>query len=123
MDFFLERFFEASRARWWQVVASVCIGAVFATAAAWDQDETIAHAAPFALGGAALGLLAALFLLWVDAAQRTRAARPDHPITLRERVLIACLIIGFALGGLSIVCMIIMGVIRVVEFFFKDAGT
>jgi hypothetical protein len=29
MEYFLERFFDASRAKYWQLLAAVCIGALF----------------------------------------------------------------------------------------------
>ncbi len=116
MDFFFERLFEASRARWWQVLASVIVCASLGFVAAIDQPDTRPHLAAYVLGGGALGLVAALILLWVDAGQRAREARHDHRLTLRERVMVACLIFGFALGALSLFFAVLMGVIRAIEF-------
>ena len=61
-----------------------------------------------------LGLSAALFLLWVDAGQRCRELRHDFRLTFRERLLILCLVVGFALGALSLLCAPIMGVVEAV---------
>jgi len=121
MDSFLERFFQASRARWWQVLAAICIGALFGFMGAWDHGPSTAfaagvkHAAPYAVGGGALGLLAALFLLWVDATRRARDAR----LTCVERILIACLILGFALGAFSLLCGLLMGIIKTIDYLSR----
>jgi hypothetical protein len=117
VDFFLERFFAASRARWWQLVAAVCIGALFGGMAASETGAPVRNCAPAAAGGAALGLLGGLFLVWVDAGQRCREARQDARLTVREKILVACLIVGFTLGAISMLCGAIMAVVRGVEFF------
>jgi len=119
MDFFFECFFEASRARWWQVLAAACIGATLAATVAWGMEPSAAHAARYAVGGGVLGLLAALWLLWIDAGQRMREARGETRLTLRERFMVGCLIFGFALGAFSLVCAAIMFVIRTIEFVSK----
>jgi len=119
MEFFFERLFEVSRARWWQVLASVIICAVLAGSVAMNEPDARQHLAGYALGGGALGLLAAVVLLWVDAGQRAREARQDHRLTLRERVMVACLIFGFALGAFSLVCAVLMGILRAIEFFAR----
>jgi heme O synthase-like polyprenyltransferase len=116
MEFFFERLLEASRARWWQVLASVIICATLAFFAALGEADARTHLAAYTLGGGALGLIAAVILLWVDAGQRSREARHDHRLTLRERVMVACLIFGFALGAFSLFCAMLMGVIRAIEF-------
>src|SRR4051812_36354147 len=92
MEFFFEKFFEASRARWWQVLASVCIVAVMGAMVGMNGETgkpTVAGVLGCALGGGAMGLLGAVFLLWIDAGQRTREARGDMRLTLRERFMVA----------------------------------
>jgi heme O synthase-like polyprenyltransferase len=117
MEFFFERLLEASRARWWQVLASVIICSTLAFFAALGEPGARPHLAAYTLGGGVLGTLAAVILLWVDAGQRAREARHDHRLTLRERFMVACLVFGFALGALSLCCAMLMGVIRAIEFF------
>ena len=76
MDFFFEKFFEASRARWWQVLASVCIIAAIGATVGMNGEAgkpTTAHVTGCALGGGAMGLIGAAFLLWIDAGQRAHA--------------------------------------------------
>jgi hypothetical protein len=82
--------------------------------------DTLAATAPYLLGGAAVGFLAGGFLLWVDAGRRAREARGGTRITLRERFLLACLILGFALGGFSILCCALMTVVRAVQFVVEQ---
>ena len=115
MEYFLERFFDASRAKWWQLLAAVCIGALFGLIGVSQSGASVSSVLPYVACGAVLGLFAGLFLLWVDAGQRCRESRGDVRVTLRERLLIGCLIIGFTLGGLSALCGIIMAVVRAVE--------
>ena len=119
MEFFFERLLEASRARWWQVLASVIICATLGLTAGLGEADARPHLGAYALGGGALGLAAALILLWVDAGQRAREARHEHRLTLRERLLAACLIFAFALGAFSIACMVLMGIVRAIEFFTR----
>jgi heme O synthase-like polyprenyltransferase len=119
MDFFFEKFFQASRARWWQVLASVCIVAVIGATVGMNGETgqpTAAHVGRCALGGGAMGLIAAVFLLWIDAGQRAREARGDMRLTLRERFMVGCLIFGFALGAFSLLCGAVMAITHVVEF-------
>jgi len=125
MDYFLERFFEASRARWWQVLASICVGAIFGTMAAWDYGRTttiaagVKHAAPYAVGGGVLGLIAALVLLWVDAGQRMREANGQTRLTWRERFMVACLVLAFALAAFSCLCGALMGIVQAIDFISR----
>jgi hypothetical protein len=125
MDLLFEKLLEVSRARWWQLVAAMLVGGSFvgsvAGGAGWLPEhasfrDTVAGAAPYALGGAAVGFVAGGFLLWVDAGQRAREARGGTRLTVRERFLLACLILGFALGGFSILCCALMTVVRAVQF-------
>jgi hypothetical protein len=129
MDLLFEKLLEVSRSRWWQLVSATLIGGVFTAAVAAGADwlpehasfrDTLAAAVPYALGGAALGFVAGGFLLWVDAGQRARKTRDGTRITLRERFLLACLILGFALGGFSILCCVLMTVVRAVQFVVEQ---
>jgi hypothetical protein len=117
MEDFLERFFDASRAKWWQLVAAVCIGALFGLIGLSNADVSVSSVVPYVAGGAVLGLFGGLFLLWVDAGQRCREVRGEMRLTLRERLLAGCVIVGFTLGGLSALCGVVMGIVRIVEFF------
>ena len=116
MDVFLEYFFEVSRARWWQVLAATVAGAAFTASAAWEMQPGVAHAVPYAIGGGIIGLLAAVFLLWIDAARRTRQARGEARLTLRERFMLACLIFGFAIAALSLLSCAFMGIIQAIQW-------
>jgi hypothetical protein len=116
MEYFLERFFDASRAKWWQLLAAVGIGALFGLIGVDKSDASVSSVLPYVAGGALLGLFAGLFLLWVDAGQRCREFRGEVRLTMRERLLAGCIIVGFTLGGLSALCGIIMAVVRVVEW-------
>lgn len=117
MEYFLERFFDACRDKWWQVLASVCVGSLFGLIAVSEADVSVSSIWPYVAGGGVLGLLGAFFLLWVDAGQRCRAQRGEERLTLRERLLAGGVIIGLALGGLSALCGIIMAIVRAVEYF------
>ena len=116
MEYFFERLLEASRARWWQVLASMVICATLGLTAGLGEPAARQHRGAYVLGGAALGFVGALILLWVDAGQRAREARHDHRLTLRERVMVACLVFAFALGAFSLACGLLMGVIRLIQF-------
>jgi hypothetical protein len=119
MDFFFEKFFEASRARWWQVLASVCIIAAIGATVGMNGEAgkpTTAHVTGCALGGGAMGLIGAVFLLWIDAGQRAREARGDMRLTLRERFMVGCLIFGFALGAFSLLCGALMAIVGTIDF-------
>jgi hypothetical protein len=63
-----------------------------------------------------IGLLAAILLLWIDAARRTRESRGDTRLTFRERFMLACIILGFVLGGISMLSCALMGVIRAISY-------
>jgi hypothetical protein len=120
MDFFFEKFLEVSRARWWQVLASVCIVAVMGAMVGMNGETgqpTAAHIGRCALGGGAMGLLGAVFLLWIDAGQRAREGRGDLRLTLRERLMIGCLIFGFAVGAFSLLCGALMALSGAIDFF------
>ena len=119
MDFFFEKFFEASRARWWQVVAAICIGGACAAAAAWEAQPTVTNATRFAMGGGAVGLLAAVFLLWIDAGQRARETRGDIRLTLRERFMIASLLFAFAMAGISLLSCAFMSIVQAIGFLSR----
>ncbi len=123
MDFFLEKFFEASRARWWQVLASVCVVAVMGAMVGVNGETgkpTAAHVAGCALGGGAMGLIGAVFLLWIDAGQRAREARGDMRLTLRERFMVGCLVFGFAIAAFSLLCGALMAIVGVIDFFKRQ---
>jgi len=116
MEFFFEKFFEASRASWWQVLAAVCIVAFLAFTVALQESHSVADSAGYAAGGGVAGLIAGVFLLWIDAGQRAREARGENRLTLRERFMIGGLIFGFALGALSLFFAVLMGLMQAVRF-------
>src|SRR5205809_49118 len=101
MEFFLERFFDASRDKWWQLLAAVCIGALFGLIGVSKSGEEVPSVVSYVGGGAALGLFVGLFLLWVDAGRRCRELRQDKRVTFRERILAACVILGMGLAAFS----------------------
>jgi hypothetical protein len=63
-----------------------------------------------------VGLLAAVVLLWVDAGQRTREATGDKHLTWRERIMLACLIFGLAMGAFSCLCGALMALVQAIQF-------
>jgi len=115
MWFFLERYFDACRSRWWQVFAAVCVGACFGFIGV-EKSGLKVSPLPYVLYGGLMGLVAAGILLWVDAGRRCRQLRGDFRPTVRERSLAVCVIVGFGLGALSVLCGIIMGVVQAVAF-------
>src|SRR5215213_9103044 len=102
MEFFLEQFFQASRAKWWQLLAATLVGAIFGLIGVHHGDQGVPNVIPCVASGAALGFVAGLFLLWVDAGQRCREMRNDSRLTFRERILAGGVILGLTLGMLSI---------------------
>ena len=117
MEDLFERLLTAFRAKWWKLVAAACIGAVGSLVAIGDSEQRPANVLPYVAGGAAIGFIAGLFLLWVDAGQARRELRNDKRPLLRERALIGCLVVGLGLGVLSVICAALMGIVHVVEFF------
>ena len=85
MDVLLEYFFQVSRARRWQVLAAIVTGAAFAAMTAWGIEPSVRPTVRWAVAGGMIGLLAAIFLLWIDAARRLRS--PElRPLRMSEGV-------------------------------------
>lgn len=116
MDYFLRQFFAVSRARWYQLLAAVFIGALMGSMAIAEADAPVSSVWPYVVGGAMLGLCAGLLLLWVDAGRRCRELRGDGRPTMRERLLAGCVIVGCALGVLSVICGFIVAAERMLAF-------